>query len=373
MENSLQVNSASQHSTENSRQYVREVLVVLFFNTLICTLVAVFGWLAIPAIGQHGLLSSLVYSQCIGQTICIASLALSFVLRKRGVKSKLIYIVGCCIIVPLGFYIGESMAEYLMYRQVSRSFDQHIFSVSLIVTIIVSLFSILFYSTWHHVTTLKLAAVEESARASKARLSMLQAQLEPHMLFNTLSNLRSLIDSNPQTAQHMLDHLVDYLRATLAGSQHDAVSLKQEFDLLEHYLSLMKIRMGRRLTFKLELPDQLQEIPVPVLILQPVVENAIKHGLEPAIDGGNISIRARVDDQLVAVEIKDTGVGYNSVDQILSDGFGLQSVRDRLQTANTDYEVLSISSPPPDCEAGTLITIRLPLSTRHAVSEVKSH
>lgn len=367
MENLSQVSAIIEHETENKGQYFREVLVVLFFNTLICTLVAIVIWIAFPAIGKHGLFSNWVYSQCVGQIICIGSLAFSYALRSRQVKSRRIYVLGSILIVLFGFFVGHRLASYLLSHPVVTLNDGPVFWTTLTVTIFVTLFSILFYGTWHHVTNLKLAAVQESARASKARLSMLQAQVEPHMLFNTLSNLRSLIDSDPNTAQHMLDHLVDYLRATLAGSQHDAASLKEEFALLENYLSLMAIRMGERLSFKLDLPDTLEQLKVPVLILQPVVENAIKHGLEPNVNGGHINVQARATKQFVAVEIIDSGVGYNAVEPTISGGFGLKSIRDRLQTADTSYDVLSISSPPQDANSGTAVTVRFPISDYSSV------
>jgi len=364
MESSLQAEPIDSHKTQHSRQKVREVLTVLFFNTIICTLVAVFVWLVTPSVGQTGLLGSWVYSQSIGQSICIGSLVFSHYMQKRGVESRFYFIVGHCLIVPLGFLLGKTIAATILSGPAVTPKDGHLFWTTLLVTVLVSLFSILFYSTWQHVTTLKLKAAEESARASTAKLSMLQAQVEPHMLFNTLSNLRSLIDSDPSKAQHMLDHLVDYLRATLAGSQHRVVTLSEEFELLENYLSLMEIRMGDRLSFDLGLPEALKKMQVPIMILQPIVENAIKHGLEPAVDGGSISVHARSDDNFVAIDILDTGVGYNSADQSLSSGFGLQSVRERLQLVKTNYEVLSISSPPENRESGTKVTVRLPLPKR---------
>jgi len=361
MENLLQAKDVSHQQSKSTSQYSREVLVVLFINTLVCTLVALLVWLAFPIVGQEGFFSSWVYSQSIGQSICIGSLVYSYVLRKYHSQSRLYYYLGCCVIVPLGFYLGETMAAYFLSNPATTHKDGHIFWTSLLVTVFVSVFSIVFYGTWHHVTTLKLAAAQESARASKAKLSMLQAQVEPHMLFNTLSNLRSLIDADPPRAQHMLDHLVDYLRASLAGSQNDSSSMKKEFALLENYLSLMEIRMGERLSFNLSLPAALHDIKVPVLILQPIVENAIKHGLEPSVEGGSIRVHARAAKNHVAVDIIDNGVGYHSTDQSLSGGFGLQSVRDRLQTVNTDYEVLSITSPPNQFESGTSITVRFAL------------
>ncbi len=361
MGNLLQAKPVRTNESERCHRNTREVLVVLFFNTLICTLVAVFIWRFFQGDSEQSFLFSWVYSQCIGQTICIASLVYSHFLKQHSVQSKFARVFGYCLIVPLGFYLGEVMAATILSNPVVTPNDGHIFWNSLLVSIFVSLFSVLFYGTWSHVTTLKLAAAEESARASRARLSMLQAQVEPHMLFNTLSNLRSLIDSDPIKAQRMMDHFVDYLRATLAGSQHDTASLKEEFELLETYLSLMEIRMGERLSFNLDLPKTLNGLQVPVLILQPIVENAIVHGLEPSIDGGHISVVARAADAFVEVEIIDTGVGYHPVVQEPTSGFGLQSVRERLQTVQTDCEVLSISSPAENSTVGTQVTIRFAL------------
>jgi len=132
MENLLQAKSVSSVELASRRQSVREVLAVLFINTLICTLVAFFVWLALPVVGQHGFFSSLVYSQSIGQTICIGSLLLSFILRKRRVHFRLFYFLGCCLLVPLGFYFGATLAAYILADPVATPQDGHIFWTSLL-------------------------------------------------------------------------------------------------------------------------------------------------------------------------------------------------------------------------------------------------
>ncbi|MBS0318842.1 MAG: histidine kinase, partial [Proteobacteria bacterium] len=129
--------------------------------------------------------------------------------------------------------------------------------------------------------------IEQAQRlAAEAQLKLLQAQLEPHMLFNTLANLRVLIGADPARAQQMLDHLIDYLRATLAASRAPEHALSAEFERLRDYLELMAVRMGPRLAYTLELPPELAGEPVPTLLLQPLVENSIRHGLEPKVEGG---------------------------------------------------------------------------------------
>ena len=134
------------------------------------------------------------------------------------------------------------------------------------------------------------------ARVTEAQLKLLETQLEPHMMFNTLANLRVLIGMDPPRAQAMLDHLIAYLRATLSASRTDGASgrhtLATEFERLNDFLALMAIRMGPRLRVQLDLPDALRSHPVPPLLLQPLVENALKHGLRPRDEGGTLQVQA---------------------------------------------------------------------------------
>ena len=178
--------------------------------------------------------------------------------------------------------------------------------------------------------------------ATETRLKLLESQLEPHMLFNTLANLRVLIGTDPARAQDMLDRMIAYLRATLAASRSTEHPLAHEFDRLRDYLELMAVRMGPRLAYTLELPDQLKDAPVPPLLLQPLVENAIRHGLEPKVEGGHILVRAsqspadvgRPGKQRLVIEVTDTGVGLPPHLPAAGPGqsFGLAQARERLAT-----------------------------------------
>jgi hypothetical protein len=172
---------------------------------------------------------------------------------------------------------------------------------------------------------------EARQQASEARLKLLETQLEPHMLFNTLANLRALIGTDPPRAQQMLDHMIAYLRATLSASRATTHPLQAEFDRLRDYLELMAVRMGQRLSYTLELPADLALYPVPTLLLQPLVENAIQHGLEPKVEGGRITVRARHTNGQITLEVLDTGMGPTQRSTRL-DGFGLAQVRERLAT-----------------------------------------
>ncbi len=172
---------------------------------------------------------------------------------------------------------------------------------------------------------------EATQHANEARLRLLETQLEPHMLFNTLANLRALIATDPARAQEMLDHMIAYLRSTLNASRTPTHALQAEFDRLRDYLELMAMRMGPRLSFELQLPPELAQHPVPALLLQPLVENSIKHGLEPKVEGGRVTVSARREGGELVLEVVDSGVG--PADSAASaKGFGLSQVRERLDT-----------------------------------------
>ena len=211
---------------------------------------------------------------------------------------------------------------------------------------------------------LETQAAEAKAQASESKLKLLQTQIEPHMLFNTLANLRALIGTDPQAAVQMLDRMNDYLRATLNASRATTHPLQTEFDRLRDYLELMAVRMGPRLRFDLLLPQELASHAVPTLLLQPLVENSIKHGLEPQVAGGSITLRASVAAGFLMLEVADTGVGLRTlgIDKPGS-GFGLAQVRERLATAYGDAATLTTAANAP---AGTLVTITLPLRSTNA-------
>ncbi len=197
--------------------------------------------------------------------------------------------------------------------------------------------------------------------AADARLKLLETQLEPHMLFNTLANLRALITTDPPRAVAMLDRLNSYLRVTLSGSRSLAHPLSAEFDRLADYLELMAVRMGARLRYTLDLPEELREVPVPPLLLQPLVENSIRHGLEPQVEGGEIAVRARRDGSRLVIEVRDTGAGIvDAPAPTDGGGFGLAQVRERLATIHGAEGVLAIAAEPG---GGTRATIGFPLPT----------
>ena len=183
-----------------------------------------------------------------------------------------------------------------------------------------------------------------------------------HTCFNTLANLRALIATEPDRALTMLDHLNSYLRATLRGSQGSSHPLQTEFERLRDYLELMAVRMGPRLRYTLDLPPELANLPIAPLLLQPLVENAIQHGLEPSVQGGDIVVRAQRTGGYLKLEVSDTGVGLQSAPSprpaAQSGGFGLAQVRERLQTLFGPQGTLILVA---GASGGSLATVQYPL------------
>jgi hypothetical protein len=208
--------------------------------------------------------------------------------------------------------------------------------------------------------SLSLKEAEAARRlAAESQLRLLQAQLEPHMLFNTLANLRVLIGLDPPQAQAMLDRLIGFLRATLSASQRSVHPLSDEFERLADYLSLMQVRMGPRLRTHLSLPDDLRACPVPPLLLQPLVENALLHGLEPKVEGGDLWVEAWQEsgskEGRLCIRVRDSGLGLADA---AVPGFGVQQVRDRLAVTWGEAASLTLATM---AAGGTEAYLVLPL------------
>jgi signal transduction histidine kinase len=240
----------------------------------------------------------------------------------------------------LGFVGGTWFADnWFGYSTWS---DKGQLRVSLLIAVLSALALTYYFYARGKTAWLQTQVSEVLSQANDARLKLLETQLEPHMLFNTLANLRVLIGTDPARAQDMLDRMIAYLRATLTASRSTEHPLAQEFDRLRDYLELMAVRMGPRLAFTLELPDDLKDAPVPPLLLQPLVENAIRHGLEPKVEGGHILVRASQHPadaslpgtQRLVIEVTDTGVGLppHLPEAGPGQSFGLAQARERLAT-----------------------------------------
>lgn len=193
---------------------------------------------------------------------------------------------------------------------------------------------------------------------TEARLQALQAQVEPHFLYNTLANVQALIEIDPPAAGVMVGHLIDYLRAALPKMRESNSTVGQEVELARAYLNILQMRMGDRLSFDIAVEAEAATRPLPPLMLPSLVENAIKHGLEPVRQGGHIQLFARIENGLLLIGVCDNGRGLQK-DQGNATGVGLANIRERLQAMYGDSAALTLED---NAEGGTCARMALPLT-----------
>jgi len=214
----------------------------------------------------------------------------------------------------------------------------------------------------------EMSKLRNEKNESDLRLTVLQAQVEPHFLFNTLASVHSLIRQDPARAEATVEALVDHLRATMpklrAGIGKSASTLAEQIEVCESYLKVMQVRMGKRLSYAIDVPAALMRHPFPPLMLISLVENAIKHGIEPKPAGGNISITAVAEDRgaspQLAVSVIDDGVGLKPG---LGSGVGLENIREQLLARYGAHGELSVRGR---VAGGVSATIRVPSSEAQA-------
>ena len=211
----------------------------------------------------------------------------------------------------------------------------------------------------------KRAETEQLERTVlEARMEALQAQIEPHFLFNTLASIDQLIQTDPPRASKMQQSLIRYLRSAMPQMREGRrPSLGQQVNLSSAFLEIMTVRMEERLQPVVNVPEGLNSAVFPSMMLQTLVENAIKHGLEPKAEGGRLEISAEIVDGQLAVHVLDTGVGFMPKSE---GGVGLANIRERLKALYNGRAELIISVPPG---GGTCVTIKVPYETAPATAD----
>ena len=203
----------------------------------------------------------------------------------------------------------------------------------------------------------------------EARMAAMQAQVEPHFLFNTLASIDHLIETDPPRASKMQKNLIALLRAAMPtmreANARGTRSLGRELEVIRPYLEILKVRMEERLHTEVRVSDGLLSAEFPPMMLQSLVENAIKHGLEPKAEGGSLVISAEIVHGKLAVTVADTGLGFGKA-ATAGTGIGLHNVRERLQLLYGDKADLTVAENPG---GGTAVTITVPYTSRHDSGE----
>jgi len=322
---------------------------------VINTLIAIF----LTLVTQSNFWINLIFSQCIG--ISIASLVCLIAL---GYKEKEPGLIVYAIAIILGVIIGISIASVIINTgKLSTGENERAFVLSSFIYSIMIGSVVVFYFSLigkqqritNQLNMEKLKQVEYERALNENNLKLLQAQIEPHFLFNTLSNVLSLIDSRPDDAKQMLEYFTRYLRASLSRTRDNKTTLGDEMEIVNAYLSIQKIRMGKRLNFKIEIAQSMNDIPFPPLLIQPLVENSVLHGLESEVEGGEISVTVSHDNNKLSISVADTGKGAASLG---GDGIGLNNIRERLTALfQHNADIKTIANEPK----GLIVTLTIPL------------
>ena len=323
-----------QHIPINIKHHLnaRHILSEFIYTILLSTLIAAF--LTFTGITTKSFIMNLIVSQSLGISFCsIATLLLWLFKPERTASLLFIAVIG----IVSGTLIGVQIGFFVLHQIFPVTLNQPGKSLFQVIILAITFGGVAWYFFYSKarirlgnevIQEEKIKRLSSEKEALEANLRLLQAQIEPHFLFNTLSNVLSLIDTNPTDGKSMLVDLIYYLRTSLSRTLPDQTTLDQEIDMIKAYLNIQKLRMGDRLHFRVELPDAVRRLPFPPMLLQPLVENAIKHGLEPKMEGGEITIKVAEKDDLIEIEVTDTGSGFSSFHNT---GVGIGNVRERIK------------------------------------------
>lgn len=317
-------------------------------NTLIAVLLNAIGY-------GNGFTVTLIFSQCIGMSIYFANLAVLPLFRKVSRPFHQVVLVMAAVLVGASFgTLFGALVNGISPLRFLREYFPYFAQIVLIGLFFGLLISYIYISLGV-ISGEKVRRLEAEKNSVEAEFRLLQSQMEPHFLFNTLSNVLSLIDTDREKAKRMLESFTLFLRTSLLTARSRTVPLSQEWEIVRNYLRVFEVRMGDRLRYSLELAEKLRDFPVPPLLVQPLVENAIKHGLEPAPEGGELSVRAVLDGPVVRIFVVDSGIGLSESGP--GNGIGLDNIRKRLDLAYHGRGRLLIEENEP---RGMRVVIEIP-------------
>ncbi len=311
---------------------MERIPVQLLIVFLICTFIGLF----LAAITFDTEINSLKINLGISYCIGFSSWLFETVLFRSGFIRTFMPRIMIAVILGsiVGGYIGSTLFLSEMEQQLNM--DEQYVRIIILGLFFSGFAFYLIYSQLSLYQRREQLADEKRKRAEQqqlliqSQLQNLQAQIEPHFLFNTLANIHSRIESNPKDARIMLEHLTQLIRARL-NNHNEKQHLEEEISIVEHYLAIQSLRLGDRLKYQLTLPNDLKQIVIPPLLIQPLVENAITHGIEPMVEGGKVTMVIKVVEKKIKIIVSDNGVGFgNSRRQ--GTGLALKNIKSRLET-----------------------------------------
>jgi hypothetical protein len=354
------------------RRWRPSLLRNLVYTALWSSLVGVAMTLVFPYTGSAttfpGLLGSmLLTSNTVGFLIHGALTALSriapaaYARRSLAMRSCQVLAIECCavlgITLPDALLRGaDPIAALLREGALAPVLPMGLATTALTVAVLVASERRL---TRENVAALQQQKIAEAGQLlAEARLRALQSQIEPHFLYNTLANVLSLIGSEPDKAKHMLERLIDFLRASLAASRAERATVGFELDLAAAYLDVLGVRMGARLRWRIEADEDCRALAIAPMLIQPLVENAVMHGIEAKVEGGEIVVSARLVDGSLCIEVRDDGAGLGTAAPRPGGGVGLSNLRERLRSLHGAGAQLQLLEHQP---GGVISRLLLPL------------
>ena len=296
-----------------------------------------------------GFALNFIISQCMGLSICACVMAALHVFPSERPISQAIRVAAGLII---GSICGSYLGSLVSGLSPSTLFERSSLLQMLFIGVLFGSIIVYFFGSRHQIAASEARIQEEKIKrltsekkAAEADLKLLQAQMEPHFLFNTLSNVLGLLDTDPEKGKSMLMDFIQYLRTSLSRIRGETTNLGQEIEIIRSYLNIFMIRMGDRLHYEIDIPDEMEREPFPPMLIQPLVENAIKHGLENKVEGGTIVIRAQETAGMLRLEVADTGLGF---DEESDAGMGFSSIRERLHSLYGDRAQLILEQNRPN-------------------------
>lgn len=319
------MNRANILSQEFRRNLLRDLVLFLLINTLIALFLSSINF-------GLGLKNNLIYSQCIGLAIAL-SVRSSYRLVKK--LRPVLQLAALFFVLAAGAVAGIILGN-MLHSGVSPMQSWHdplflrVFAMSLLFGTVISYLFIsqkLLTEARAQAQEEKIQRLAGEKQALEMYLKLLQAQIEPHFLFNTLSNIHSLMATDPVIAEKMLLDLTGFLRASLAQSRQDTITVGEEMKMIRAYLDIFKIRMGNRLNYDIIVDEGVEHLTLPPMLIQPLVENSLTHGLEPLLDGGEITVHLFRKNDCLHIRVRDTGVGLQGS---RPPGTGTASVMERI-------------------------------------------
>ncbi len=264
--------------------------------------------------------------------------------------------------IVMGSFLGTILTSLVKGRDIATVFSERFYGMLITMGLGVGFGAMVLWvyvfreRESRHAAELARAAAERAQlekNVLQAQLALMQAQVEPHFLFNTLANVQHLVETDPAGASRMLESLIQYLRAALPRMREDATTVGREADMARAFLDIHRMRMGSRLEYSLDVPEALRCRPFPPMMLISLVENAIKHGIDPCCEAGTIAIRAREEEGRLRFSVADSGEG---ISPRKGTGVGLANIRSRLKALYGGAARLTLEENVP---RGVVATIEI--------------